>query len=246
MNKELLLQIFRAPYKRQSFIENVLLPILQGKVDHLEIYDGYGLQELELTDSEQKYAKSAVKYGEFTTRDELGRTVELYEVVLHDHKQVERSRVGIAALIKKQIIGNNAVLVNFTYQNPQNRSWRFSFIAHDAIFTDGEMVQSETNPRRYTYVFGEPDETYRTALDRFYTLGYEYSITIGSLKDAFGVEAMSKEFFEIYRDVHYYGFVEYLIGKRPFKEGSKYVWRETKEALGLDFQTIEPIENARF
>ena len=210
MNKELLLQIFKAPYNRQSFIDNVLLPTVQGKVDDLEIYDQYGAQEVDLTASEEQYAKSAVKYGEFTTRDDIGRTVELYEVILHDHKQVERSRVGIAALIKKQIIGNNAVLVNFAYQNPQNRSWRFSFIAHDAIFSDGEMVQSETNPKRYTYVFGEPDETYRTALERFYTLGHEYSITVDSIKDAFGVEAMSKAFFDEYRDIHYNGFVDYL------------------------------------
>lgn len=210
MNKELLLQIFKAPYNRQSFIDNVLLPTVQGKVDNLEIYDQYGAQEVDLTASEEQYAKSAVKYGEFTTRDEIGRTVELYEVVLHDHKQVERSRVGIAALIKKQIIGNNAVLVNFAYENPQNRSWRFSFIAHDAIFSDGEMVRSETNPKRYTYVFGEPDETYRTALERFYTLGHEYSITVELLKDAFGVEAMSKAFFDEYRDIHYNGFVDYL------------------------------------
>ena len=86
MNKELLLQIFKAPYNRQSFIENVLLPTVQGKVDGLEIYDQHGAQEVDLTVSEEQYAKSAVKYGEFTTRDEIGRTVELYEVVLHDHK----------------------------------------------------------------------------------------------------------------------------------------------------------------
>lgn len=219
MNKELLLQIFKAPYNRQSFIDNVLLPTVQGKVDDLEIYDQYGTQEVDLTASEEQYAKSAVKYGEFTTRDDIGRTVELYEVILHDHKQVERSRVGIAALIKKQIIGNNAVLVNFAYQNPQNRSWRFSFIAHDAIFSDGEMVQSETNPKRYTYVFGEPDETYRTALERFYTLGHEYSITVESIKDAFGVEAMSKAFFDEYRDIHYNGFVDYLT-RSNFKQSA--------------------------
>jgi hypothetical protein len=210
MNKELLLQIFKAAYNRRSFIDNVLLPTVQGKVDGLAIYDEQGSQEVDLTASEEEYAKSAVKYGEFTTRDEIGRTVELYEVILHDHKQVERSRVGIAALIKKQIIGNNAVLVNFAYANPQNRSWRFSFVAHDAVFTDGEMVQAETNPKRYTYVFGEPDETYRTALERFFTLGHEYSITVESLKDAFGVEAMSKAFFDEYRDIHYNGFVDYL------------------------------------
>ena len=210
MNKELFLQIFKAPYNRQSFIDNVLLPTVQGKVDSLEIYDEQGAQEIELTNTEAQYAKSAVKYGEFTTRNEIGRKVELYEVILHDHKQVERSRVGIASLIKKQIIGNNAVLVNFAYANPQNRSWRFSFIAHDAVFAEGEMVQSETNPKRYTYVFGEPDETYRTALERFYTLGHEYAITVEALKEAFGVEAMSKAFFDEYRDIHYLGFVDYL------------------------------------
>ena len=219
MNKELILQIFKAAYNRQSFIDNVLLPTLQGKVDKLEIYDQHGAQEVELTASEEQYAKSAVKYGEFTTRDEIGRTVELYEVILHDHKQVERSRVGIAALIKKQIIGNNAVLVNFAYENPKNRSWRFSFVAHDAVFTDGEMVQSETNPKRYTYVFGEADETYRTALDRFYTLAHEYEITVDSLKDAFGVEAMSKAFFDEYRDIHYFGFVDYL-SRSNFKQST--------------------------
>ena len=219
MNKELILQIFKAAYNRQSFIDNVLLPTVQGKVDNLEIYDEQGAQEVELTPSEEQYAKSAIKYGEFTTRDEIGRTVELYEVILHDHKQVERSRVGIAALIKKQIIGNNAVLVNFAYENPQNRSWRFSFVAHDAVFTDGEMVQSETNPKRYTYVFGEADETYRTALDRFYTLGHEYAITVETLKDAFGVEAMSKAFFDEYRDIHYFGFVDYL-SRSNFKQSA--------------------------
>jgi|26BtaG_2_1085354.scaffolds.fasta_scaffold00496_7 hypothetical protein len=219
MNKELILQIFKAAYNRQSFIDNVLLPTIQGKVDNLKIYDQHGAQEVELTASEEQYAKSAVKYGEFTTRDEIGRTVELYEVILHDHKQVERSRVGIAALIKKQIIGNNAVLVNFAYENPNNRSWRFSFVAHDAVFTDGEMVQSETNPKRYTYVFGEPDETYRTALDRFYTLAHEYEITVDTLKDAFGVEAMSKAFFDEYRDIHYNGFVDYLT-RSNFKQSA--------------------------
>ena len=62
MNKELILQIFKAAYNRQSFIDNVLLPTLQGKVDKLEIYDEQGAQEVELTPSEEQYVKSAVKY----------------------------------------------------------------------------------------------------------------------------------------------------------------------------------------
>jgi hypothetical protein len=125
MNKDTLIQLFKAPYKRQAFIDNGLLPTFQGKVGNLKIYDAQGLQAIELTASEQNYAVSAVKYGEFQTLDEIPRTVELYEIIVNDNKQIERSRVGLGALVKKHIIGNNAVLVNFAYQNPEKRTWRF-------------------------------------------------------------------------------------------------------------------------
>ena len=189
-------------YNRQSFIEKVLLPTVQGRVDDLKIYDSSGAEPLVLTASEKQYAKSAIKYGDFTTRDD---------------QRVEKSRVGIAALVKKHIMGNEAVLINFAYENPENRPWRFSFIAHDAVFAAGEMQQTATNPKRYTYVFGEPEETYRTASERFDALSREKDITVASLKNAFGVEALSKAFFDEYRDTHYTGFLDYLRNS-PFKQ----------------------------
>ena len=236
MNKDTLIQLFKAPYKRQAFIDNGLLPTFQGKVANLKIYDVDGLQYIELTTSEQYYAVSAVKYGEFQTLDEFPRTVELYEIIVNDNKQIERSRVGLGALVKKHIIGNNAVLVNFAYQNPEKRSWRFSFIARDGVFQDGEMQIKDTHPKRYTYVFGEPDETYKTALDRFFVLGNELEITINKIKDAFGVEAMSKAFFDEYRDVHYAGFVDFLMRsnfkKSAFNGNDKDVRDFVKKLLG--------------
>jgi adenine-specific DNA-methyltransferase len=236
MNKDTLIQLFKAPYKRQAFIDNGLLPTFQGKVGNLKIYDAQGLQPIELTASEQNYAVSAVKYGEFQTLDEIPRTVELYEIIVNDNKQIERSRVGLGALVKKHIIGNNAVLVNFAYQNPEKRTWRFSFIARDGVFQDGEMQIKDTHPKRYTYVFGEPEETYKTALDRFFILGNELEITINKIKDAFGVEAMSKAFFDEYRDVHYAGFVDYLMRsnfkKSAFNGNDKDVRDFVKKLLG--------------
>ena len=236
MNKDTLIQLFKAPYKRQAFIDNGLLPTFQGKVANLKIYDAQGLQTIELTASEQTYAVSAVKYGEFQTLDEIPRTVELYEIIVNDNKQIERSRVGLGALVKKHIIGNNAVLVNFAYQNPEKRTWRFSFIARDGVFQDGEMQIKDTHPKRYTYVFGEPEETYKTALDRFFILGNELEITINKIKDAFGVEAMSKAFFDEYRDVHYTGFVDYLMRfnfkKSAFNGNDKNVRDFVKKLLG--------------
>jgi adenine-specific DNA-methyltransferase len=236
MNKDTLIQLFKAPYKRQAFIDNALLPTFQGKVANLKIYDQQGIQEIDLTASEQNYAVSVVKYGEFQTLDELPRTVELFEVIVNDNKQIERSRVGLGALVKKHIIGNNAVLVNFAYQSPEKRTWRFSFIARDGVFQDGEMQITDTHPKRYTYVFGEKEETYKTALDRFFILGNELEITINKIKDAFGVEAMSKAFFDEYRDVHYAGFVDYLMRsnfkKSAFNGNDKDVRDFVKKLLG--------------
>jgi hypothetical protein len=236
MNKDTLIQLFKSPYKRQSFIDNGLLPTFQGKVANLKIYDAQGIQAIELTASEQNYAVSAVKYGEFQTLDEIPRTVELYEIIVNNNKQIERSRVGLGALVKKHIISNNAVFVNFAYENSEKRSWRFSFIARDGVFQDGEMQIKDTNPKRYTYVFGEPEETYKTALDRFFVLGNELEITINKIKDAFGVEAMSKAFFDEYRDVHYAGFVDYLMRsnfkKSAFNGNDKDVRDFVKKLLG--------------
>lgn len=236
MKRETLIQLFQKPYNRQAFIENALLPTFQGKVSNLKIYDEYNIHEINLTASEREYADRAVKYGEFQTSDEIPRTVELYEVIVNDNKQIERSRVGLGALIKKHIIGNSAVLVNFAYKNPEKRSWRFSFIARDGIFQDGEMIIEDTNPKRFTYVFGEPEETYRTALDRFFVLSNEFEITIDKIKDAFGVEAMSKAFFDEYRDVHYAGFVDYLMRsnfkKSAFNGNDKDIRDFVKKMLG--------------
>ncbi|WP_298142894.1 TaqI-like C-terminal specificity domain-containing protein [Flavobacterium sp.] len=236
MNKDTLIQLFKAPYNRDAFINSGLLPTFQGKVANLKVFDEQGVQKKELTASEQQFAVSVVKYGEFQTLDALSRTVELFEVIVNDDKQIERNRVGLGALIKKHIIGNNAVLVNFAYQNPEKRSWRFSFIARDGVFQDGEMQITDTHPKRYTYVFGEADETYKTALDRFFILGNELEITINKIKDAFGVEAMSKAFFDEYRDVHYAGFVDYLMRsnfkKAAFDGNDKDVRDFVKKLLG--------------
>ncbi|MFY7666283.1 Eco57I restriction-modification methylase domain-containing protein [Flavobacterium sp.] len=236
MNKDTLIQLFKAPYNRQAFIDNALLPTFRGKVANLKIFDAQGVQEKVLSASEQHYAVSIVKYGEFQTLDALPRTVELFEVIVNNNKQIERSRVGLGALVKKHIIGNNAVLVNFAYQSPEKRSWRFSFIARDGVFQDGEMLITDTHPKRYTYVFGEKDETYKTALDRFFILGNELEITINKIKDAFGVEAMSKAFFDEYRDVHYAGFVDYLMRshfkKSAFNGNDKDVRDFVKKLLG--------------
>ncbi|GLB47697.1 Eco57I restriction-modification methylase domain-containing protein [Neptunitalea lumnitzerae] len=215
-----LYQIFKESYNRDSFEKNVLTPIFNKSVKDYIIYNKEGEQEVELTDTEKRTAKKVVKYGEFKTHD--NRKIELYEVTVEDFRQVKIARVGLGALVKKLIIGNNAVFATFKYEDVTDKHWRFSFIAYDSFFEDGQVQTKETNPKRYTYVFGDTEETYRTAIDRFQELDSKFQIKVKDIQEAFAVEAMSKEFFDEYRETHYAKFVKYLTGEEFQKKAGKY------------------------
>ena len=218
--ESVLSQIFTSDYNRTSFEDNVLKPIFLNSVKDFVLYDEDGEQEVELTDTEKRTAKKVVKYGEFKTHD--NRKIELYEVTVEDFRQVKIARVGLGALVKKLIIGNNAVFATFKYEDVTNKHWRFSFIAYDSFFEEGQVHTKETNPKRYTYVFGDEDETYRTAIDRFKELDSKFQIKVKDIQNAFAVEAMSKEFFDEYRATHYAKFVQFLTGDEYQKRGGKF------------------------
>lgn len=215
-----LYQIFTSDYDRTSFEDNVLKPIFKESAQKFVLYDTDGEQEIQLTETDLRTAKKVVKYGEFITHD--NRKVELYEITVEDFSKVKIARVGLGALVKKLIIGNNAVFATFKYEDVTDKHWRFSFIAYDSFFQDGQVQTTETNPKRYTYVFGDEHETYRTATDRFLELESKNKIKVKDIQDAFAVEAMSKEFFDEYRETHYAKFIKYLTGDEFIKKGGKY------------------------
>lgn len=218
--ENILQQIFTSEYDRTSFEENVLKPIFKDSAQKFVLYDKDGEQEITLTETDLRTAKRVVKYGEFTTHD--NRKVELYEITVEDFSKVKIARVGLGATVKKLIIGNNAVFATFRYEDTRDKHWRFSFIAYDSFFQDGQVQTTETNPKRYTYVFGDEHETYRTATDRFLELESKNKIKVKDIQDAFAVEAMSKEFFDEYRETHYAKFIKYLTGDEFVKKGGKY------------------------
>lgn len=71
-------------------------------------------------------------------------------------------------------------------------------------------------------MFGDKDETYRTAIDRFQELDSKFQIKVKDIQEAFAVEAMSKEFFDEYRGTHYAKFVQFLTGDEYQKKGGKF------------------------
>ena len=129
---------------------------------------------------------------------------------------VAHKKVGLRNLVKQFVNPTwgefDAAIVVFN----DKREWRLSFVC--------DIKDVKTAPKRYTFVFGEHDNFYRTAIDRFLTI-QNSEPTFENIRKAFSVDALSDDFFDTYRK-YYADFVQYITGKRYVKEGNKWVERE--------------------
>lgn len=128
---------------------------------------------------------------------------------------VAHKKVGLRNLVKKFINQSwgefDAAIVVFD----DNKDWRLSFVC--------DIKEEATAPKRFTFVFGEKDNFYRTAIDRFDYL-QTHGASFENIRKAFSVDALSNDFFDEYREL-YADFVEYITGKRYVKESNKWVER---------------------
>lgn len=133
--------------------------------------------------------------------------IYVFDVTISDKVRVANARVNIRQVVNKVLMQFSNAFILFHYQNPEGRSWRFSFMHKDS-------TQSDTNnAKRFTYVLG-PNCPCRTIEQRLSVLENDSQIiTNKMLLDAFSVEALSDEFFAEYKE-HYLDFVQYITGKR--------------------------------
>ena len=133
------------------------------------------------------------------------------------HGSVEKKKVGLRNLVKGFINPKwgvyDAALVVFN----SGSSWRLSLIS--------DICGEKTEPKRYTYILGKEDLTYRTPISRFAKI-QEKGASFSNLVEAFSVEALSEEFFNKYREL-YADFVQYITGSRYEKVSGK--WQEVKK-----------------
>ncbi len=168
------------------------------------------------------------EYEKFTSDEdnEVGfymgatETADAYRIGLFYYKiksgSVAHKKVGLRNLVKRFINQNwgefDAAIVVFD----SGEEWRLSFVC--------DIKEVATTPKRFTFVFGERDNYYRTPVERFMALQSQ-DATFENIRKAFSVEALSDDFFNGYRDM-YADFVQYITGKRYVKEGGKWVERE--------------------
>lgn len=175
MTKDQLRHIFQSPFDSDSW-QRMLLEIFGA--NRIRIVP----QELD-SDGNQKV--QGYELGKILTPD--GYTIGLYEFEIKFGHRIEMNRVGLRGLVKN-FTGYFVDAALVVYHNREQ--WRLSFIC--------DLQGEKTAPKRFTYVFGNPTETYRTAVDRIFPLA-DSDKSFDAIYDAFSVEKLSRDFFNEYK-----------------------------------------------
>ena len=197
MDRDQLRTALNQPYDRERW-----RGIVQDVFAHAAFYDP---QEIPC---ENDAVESFTQIGDVRLED--GKNLALFEIRVSEKVQLLRNRVALRNVVARHIdqATNHGVLVIF---DSHADDYRFTFAARESEFDDeGNLVERETATRRYTYVLG-PNETCRTAADRFHDLSLKRdAASLDDVQDAFSVDKLNKEFFNAYKE-HYARFTDYLI-----------------------------------
>ncbi|MFR9619494.1 MAG: TaqI-like C-terminal specificity domain-containing protein [Rikenellaceae bacterium] len=193
MNRQTLQDIFRQPFNEQSWKE-LLINLFGAK----EIRS----TPVEIESDTNKQIKGYL-FGELRSSDRY--SIGLFAFEVGGHTNIELNRVGLRSLVKSYTRYEYDAALTVYYNEDQ---WRLSFIC--------DLRGENTAPKRYTYVFGNKAESYRTAADRLIKL-YDTNPTFEAIKDAFSVEQLSKDFFKEYKQ-QYSKFIAYIGDTKPNRD----------------------------
>lgn len=200
--KEQLRAVFQRPFDKETW-KTILIDIFRA--------NNVRVEPEKFTDPGQ--SETGWYMGNIETPDNYRIGLFFYRI---NNGSVAHKKVGLRNLVKSWVNPNwgefDAAIVVFN----DGADWRLSFVC--------DIKDVATSPKRFTFVFGEKDNFYRTPIERFTTLQNE-SPTFKNIHKAFSVEALSDDFFDQYRE-YYADFVEFITGKRYVKDGTKWVERE--------------------
>lgn len=202
-NKEQLRDVFQRPFDKETW-KTILIDIFRA--------NNVRVEPEKFTHPGQ--SETGWYMGNIETPDNYRIGLFFYHI---NSGSVAHKKVGLRNLVKSWVNPNwgefDAAIVVFS----DSKDWRLSVVC--------DIKDVATAPKRFTYVFGEKDNLYRTPVERFTILQNEEP-SFKNIRKAFSVEALSDDFFGQYRD-YYADFVEFITGKRYVKEGTKWVERET-------------------
>ena len=221
MNKNLdkqLAQVFENDYPGyEYFVEKVINLIFTGD----DTYEAFQSAEDLMTDEKRRRKANEsgilkiLKVGEI----DAPVPIEVFDITLKDDKDLQYNRVGIQSFIRSELFVFTNAFMLFHNENPEGKDWRFSFAYKDTT------IKGMTPAKRYTYLFGKNHRA-RTASERFAKLADAEKDT-QNLLNAFSVEALSKDFFNGYKE-QYKAFCDFL-----------FAHKDDREYFGLKFSQWE-------
>ena len=167
------------------------------------------------------YVNGYYHIGNYISDD--GDKIAVISVCLNRGDTVERAR-GMQRNFVKPLIesgGCAGALVAF-YTKDEPNKWRLSFIRMDYEFSKGKVTEKLTPAKRYSYLVGK-GEPCHTAQARLYPifLNDDTNPGIDELEEAFSVEKVTKEFFDLYCE-KYHQLREYLESNEEFMAEAEY------------------------
>ena len=176
MNPETLRKIFKSPFDYKTY-SNEIVHLLFGCNDVAA--------SPELLDTNAEGDKS---YFIGQMEDTDGRLLGFFYTRVADGGDVRRKRVGLRKLIqpylKYDVDGAIAVF-------DDGNHWRLSYIC--------DLKEGNTSAKRFSYILGDEQGQYKTPIERLGKVAETNGrFKLSDLKEAFSVDALSKEFFDEY------------------------------------------------
>lgn len=176
MNPETLRKIFKSPFDHTTYSNEI-------------VHRLFGCNNVatrpELLDTNSEGDKS---YFIGQMEDTDGRLLGFFYTRVADGGDVRRKRVGLRKLIqpylKYDVDGAIAVF-------DDGNHWRLSYIC--------DLKEGNTAAKRFSYILGDEQGQYKTPLERLGKVAEKNGrFKLSDLREAFSVDALSKEFFDEY------------------------------------------------
>lgn len=208
--------ILTSEYSTTNFVE-----LMQEIFDSMKIVAPNNFQEERSNFS--SHIVGRIHVGNYTAPE--GKKIAIFAVQLKKENYVEGSRSTQRSYAKKLIEGGNcdaAIVAFYTEGEPK---WRLSFVRldYEMKIEKGKLKTTEniTPAKRYSFLVGK-DEPSHTAIDRFrqFIIDQNSNPSLDDLEEAFSVEKVTKEFFDLYCE-KFYQLQECLDANEDFVEESK-------------------------
>ena len=179
MNTNTLRQIFQSPFNYSEYSRKIV-HYLFGCNDVYETLDS--AEHLDPSpDGDQNYFLGQMEDAE-------GRLLGFFYTRVTEGSDVRRKRVGLRKLIQPYLKYHvEAAIAVFD----DGQHWRLSYIC--------DHKEGTTSAKRFSYVLGDKQGQYKTPLERLDKVAAKAGhFKMDDLRDAFSVDALSKEFFDEY------------------------------------------------